>query len=581
MFRITVLAVVIIAFVGFASACQEDHGLGTNEDAFLGPVPCTLSSARYPTVPSDMGNVYAGRSFYADGNHLGLDIALPEATPIHPVGCGVLRVYRNATGYGQLVAVVEHKLANPITVLNGKGEQVSVTSFLSIYGHLRKSVDRAGTSGLLGFKAGDPVSPDDVIGYVNDDLHNGDGAEHLHLGIRLQSAVDAQATEVNWFRGYDTVPSQRKWFADPVPFLAVLTSSIAQVFWHPPGTFIRRPSDGALWFVDEEITRHPVDAATVSVENLVARSVDVTDAELGCMAQAVPFVSPRAGRNVMKFDDASTVYEYRMDPPAERRAFISYDAFQSWGWKDADITIWPASQRPAFFAATMDLGIRTFRDGSLIKADGQSEVAVVSGERRLPIADWSTFLALGYRSENIVTVPSDTIDLVAGPRGPLVTTELAGYCVHPSACVVDCPPPGQGGGTGEEIPSDVPPGKIRFRYDGPVLSGLHEFQGMWDPPGEAFYDWTPATSALCPDLTSGDGSLECLLDMPSGTVNFLFTVKLPDGRWWGDLTCTPTGGCGSPVGQVTLEGPSGSVAYDLVSNGSGPDYRNGFVAVLP
>jgi hypothetical protein len=581
MFRITVLVAVILLFVGIVSACRGDGGLGTNEDALTGPVPCMLSSMRYPTVPSDMGNVYQGRSFYADGNHLGLDIALPEATPIHPVGCGILRVYRSASGYGQLVAVVEHTLANPITVLNGKGEQVSVTSFLSIYGHLRKSADRAGLSGLLGFKPGDAVGPDDVIGYVNDDLHNGDGAEHLHLGIRLQSALDAQATEVNWFRGYDTEPSQRRWFADPVLFLATLTSSIAQVFWHPPGTFIRRPSDGALWYVDGEIMRHPVDVATVSAEKLVARSVDVTDAELGCMTQAAQFASPRAGRSVVKFDDASTVYEYRLDPPAERRAFISYDAFQSWGWKDADITIWPASLRPAFFAAMPNLGIRTFRDGALVKAQGESEVAVVSEGRRLPIADWPTFLALGYRPEHIVTVPSDTIDLVAGPRGLLITSELAGYCVHPSACVVDCPPSGQGGGTGEEIPSDIPPGKIRFRYDGPVLPGSNEFQGMWDPPGDSFYDWTPATSALCPDLVPGDGSFECFLDIPSGSMNFLFTVKLPDERWWGDLTCTPTGGCGSPIGQVTLEGPSGSVAYELVSNGSGLDYRNGFVAVLP
>lgn len=104
---------------------------------------------------------------------------------------------------------------------------------------------------------------------------------------------------------------------------------------------------------------------------------------------------------------------------------------------------------------------------------------------------------------------------------------------------------------------------------------------MWDPPGPVFYDWDPSTFALCPDGQSGDGELDCLLDMPSGTQNFVFTVHLPDGSWWGDWSCGYMGGCGAPIGTVTLTGPNGPMPYQYQSNGQGPDYKNGYVSFVP
>ena len=219
------------------------------------------------------------------------------------------------------------------------------------------------------------------------------------------------------------------------------------------------------------------------------------------------------------------------------------------------------------------------REGTLVKADQESEVSVVSEDRRLPISDWSTFLALGYRQEQIVIIPKSTIDIVAGPRGPLITPTLIAQCVHPSSCVMNCGSSTQGGGTGEEIPT-VPDGMLLFRYDGPIVGAI-QFRGMWNPPGPAFYDWTPSTFAFCADASFDDARLECVLDMPSGTENFLFTVQLSDGRWWGDVSCTSDGGCGATVGSVTLFNSVGAVPYDLVPNDASAFYMNGFVSVIP
>ncbi|MBU1348718.1 M23 family metallopeptidase [Patescibacteria group bacterium] len=612
MYRLAFAAGILIT--SMLSACEdeaEDAPATAAQDQFLEPVTCAVDAARYPTVPSDLDDIYVGRSFYADGNHLGHDIAYDEGTAIHPIACGTVRVYRPATGYGRLAVVIEHRLASPASFVNGRGEIVTISSFLTIYGHLRSTSDRNGTIGSLDIRDGDTVNPDDVIGYVDDDSHNGDGAEHLHFGVRLQGAKEAKAVDTSWFRGYDGSPSQRKWFADPVGFMATLTSSAVPTRWHPGGTVVVG-EDGMPWMVDTDAVRHRIPANVFAQELLHECAIDVFDAELACLEPGEPFVSPRADSRVMKFDDASTVYEYAdYGDGGWRRAFITYDAFRSWGWTDADIAIWPSVQRDTFVSGTDDWGFRFMRDGSLVKSDASNEVSVVSDGRRLPIFDWSTFLALGYREERIVVIPDDVIELVAGPRGPLITSDLIQVCMHPSSCIDDCPPstPGGGGvgggdggsGGGEPVPDggfggqsgqggsepvvdpvpDVPLGKVRFRYDGPVVPGLNQLQGMWDPPGPSFYGWTPSTFALCPDLVAGDGLLECLLDMPSGTVNVLFTVHLADGRWWGDMSYDTTGGQGSTIGTVTLTGPSGDIPYVLVSNGTGFLYMNGLVSVVP
>lgn len=580
----------LIAFTASCRGAQDEFDVASTQDQLTSPVTVILTAPRYPTSPDDMASVYNGRTFLVDGIHLGYDIALTPGTPVYAIGNGVVQVYRPANGYGRLAVVVEYRLATPIEVLNGNNELVTVTSFIVIHGHLRTSVNADGTGGTLSIHPGDMVGPNDVLGYVDDDATNGDGAEHVHFGIRLQTAVDAAKTDVNWFRGYDTAPSQRKWYADPLVFMETLTSNILPVSWHPSGTVLIHPSDNTYWVVDQHGLRHQADAAVIMTEGLDRHAIMSTLGELSCLEIGDAFVSPRAGSELIKFDDASTVYE--TSPSGYwRRAFVNYEAFVSWGWHDSQISTHPASERAEFFAAMQDLGFRTMRPGSLVKASGESEVAVVVEDRRLPIFDWPTFLALGYRADEIVTIPKGSIDVVAGPRGPLMTSELIAQCLHPSSCVVNCPPPTQGGGTGEDPPDDTPPentppengvpaGKVHFQYTGPV-SGAYQLQGMWDPPGVAFYDWVPSTFALCPDTNPSDMGFDCLLDMPSGTVNVLFTVKLPDGRWWGDESCAPTGGCGATIGTVTLTGPSGVIAYQMQPNNSGPPYYNGFVPLVP
>ncbi len=128
---------------------------------------------------------YAGRSFYYDGVHLGEDIKLDESTPVKAIGDGKIVFYKSASGYGELCCVIEHDLGKQVTLdLNvGDTKQRTVDHICSIYGHIRKNQNRDGLE--LPLKVGNIVSKGQIIGYVNDGDHNGDGGVHLHMGIRL------------------------------------------------------------------------------------------------------------------------------------------------------------------------------------------------------------------------------------------------------------------------------------------------------------------------------------------------------------------------------------------------------------
>lgn len=150
-----------------------------------------------------------GRLFYFDYNHLGVDLFADEGDTVRAIFDGIITNYDAAPGYGELVVVIEHEYT-------GRWKSTTIPGrFLSIYGHLRPRSNRDSGATLL-WKNGDRVRKGDVIGFVNDDEHNGDGDEHLHLGIRIQTAEEARKNG-KWLRGYDDREgSQLRFFINPM-----------------------------------------------------------------------------------------------------------------------------------------------------------------------------------------------------------------------------------------------------------------------------------------------------------------------------------------------------------------------------
>ena len=203
--------------------------VGEVETSTEGITPgCTMSSIQDPRRDREVLETYNGRVFLTAGNHLGWDIELAEGTPVYPLGCGIVRVARSAQGYGTLVVVIEHRLDRLIRLPNGNGEYVFVDRFLSIYGHLRPTSEFGGRGIAHALHVGDLVAPSTLIGYVENGQYNGDGAEHLHLGVRLQSASEAISSDpLAWFRGYDTTAHAfRAVYTDPRDAISVLRNAI-------------------------------------------------------------------------------------------------------------------------------------------------------------------------------------------------------------------------------------------------------------------------------------------------------------------------------------------------------------------
>ena len=136
-------------------------------------------------------------------NHLGEDSAHRHHDPIHAIANGIVRYSGKATGYGRVV-VVEHQLPDGVRLC-------------SIYGHL------CGHAGYPLTPKGSTVVAGEVVGYIGDAYENGDGREHLHLGIR-RGAYDGV------FCGYLRRPEcTPRHYEHPTPFIERRSGSLTLV----------------------------------------------------------------------------------------------------------------------------------------------------------------------------------------------------------------------------------------------------------------------------------------------------------------------------------------------------------------
>lgn len=402
---------------------------------------CFADVARYPTNKEDFQNLlYGHRGFldvYDGYKHLGHDVIYSEGTSIHPIACGTVKFYGQAGGYGTLAAVVEHKLRATMQSENGDGASVSVKTFLSIYGHMRKE--------SLSWKVGDNINPEDVIGFTQSDYLNGDGTEHLHLGVRLQSADQAKASDPSWFRGNDTEGAgfYKKYFADPKDFLPSLMVHLGDdsaAGWsdsylpahYPVGTLLRDKFSSEYWIVVGE--DRIMNASGFSVLPREC-AVNVEPDVVACYWQTQ--FDPLAlylDSKVVKFQGEPQVYQLfpgKGYSPTKYRTFLSYESFLSWGYKDGDIQSYPLSKKTAVLGGLENSGLVGMMPGALVKGMAQSEVAAANQSgQRIPIFDWDLFQSMGYKAECVYEVEGSTLDAVGGTRSDeLITINYAAQCL--------------------------------------------------------------------------------------------------------------------------------------------------------
>ena len=415
----------LMGFVLISSSCAvgaKEQSLNNKEAIKDNSQYCDVSNGRYPTTAEDFSDkhlLYGHRGFldvYANHKHLGRDIIYPAGTEIHPILCGKIVFYGPASGYGTLVAVVEHQLPDSIMVINGDKKTIQVSSFLSIYGHLTREY-----KGIkLPWKVGDSITTQDSIGFIQKDSLNGDGPEHLHLGIRIQSYAQAKKTEsLYWFRGNDSAGegTYKKYYTDPQTFIPKLINNLSTSeesalsgLHHPIGTILSS-QQGKYWIVSQEDSIVPLPDKAQSLQQC---AVLVSDEELSCyyhQNEPVEWSKKLLARQV-KFDGSSQVFRI-MDN--EYSIYLNYGAFLSWGGNDASIEHYSADQKQMILQNLHNQGFIGYRPGSLVKSKDNSAVYVVgfNGKRR-PIFNWDVFQALNYNSQCISDLEPQIIDQVAG-----------------------------------------------------------------------------------------------------------------------------------------------------------------------
>ena len=106
--------------------------------------------------------------------------------------------------------------------VNVIGDTVNTSHVLWILGHLRPTEFSDGSGRSLSWRDGDFVTQNDLLGYIENDSENGDGAEHLHIGLRLQSHAEAVAADPSaWFRGYEGSSAMGRFYANPIASLGI------------------------------------------------------------------------------------------------------------------------------------------------------------------------------------------------------------------------------------------------------------------------------------------------------------------------------------------------------------------------
>ncbi|MBD3281224.1 hypothetical protein GF391_00570 [Candidatus Uhrbacteria bacterium] len=574
-----------ILLVSCASAADEEREFAANSPIGSGQADsCTVSEVRYPTNARDFGDgnlLYGGRNFlhFANGsNHLGRDPKYASGTPIHPIACGRLVLYRPADGYGTLVAVIEHSLDSPITVQNGDGEDVTISKFLSIYGH-GSTYDPKGIGPNLSYSVGQIVQPSDVIMYIQDDDLNGDGPEHLHLGIRVQSQMEAQLTDSKtWFRGNDNEEGDhRKYYTSPATFLPLLARHVGYPLADPPGSGIRQHPIGTLlldesagdyWLVVEQGQKLKVTDVSVLPR---ACAVRAGPEELDCYSEtAFHELGMILDATVLKFDGHPEVYRFYPGPGFETtgyQVFLSYESFLSWGYKDTDLQHYPASEKQALLSALPHLGGVGFMPGSLVSAQGQSEVAVANqhGTRR-PIIDYDTFLELGYDADCVYQVQESVMDVVAGARvDDVITIHGSEICESGSSSAI-CTP-------GQVLPCSCGEmaGEQSCLDDGKSFGPCVCQPG----PGGGGDGGSAGSAPECADGEARDCSQYC-------DPGFVGTQECEQGAWSTSCYCDPetsgtggSGGTGGASGSGGTGGTGGSSGTGGTAGGSGSSGTGG------
>lgn len=309
---------------------------------------------------------------------------------------------------------------------------------------------------------GEEVAAGELVGIEG---HTGSAqGDHVHIGRHSGDAtkMGEYGTSVNAlaFTAYDTNTRQNVTKMTTELTCSLETghtyeSQLGTPLWHPSGSLIKTP-DSATVYLQEAGTVYPFLTEGVFTSRNYSWNdiVTVDPNELSCYIMGSSISS--TGLVTAVYDDIARTGGWLIvgtasDSGRYRKQIVSNSVnavLSTWGISASSVSALPKLSTSGIDLDDYprDLDNVTFRDGSLVSTNEQSDVYVMQGGVGLPIVDWDTYLLMGFGNRTVVEVPKADFDVLVLSTGSCATDS---YCIA-NADVTTC------GGDTEDVPGTYP-----------------------------------------------------------------------------------------------------------------------------
>ena len=198
------------------------------------------------------------------------------------------------------------------------------------------------------------------------------------------------------------------------------TSSLPIAKWHPDGSLVKTPVSSIVYRIDSGQLRNLVTQDVFWSYGYDFKHVlPMSEQEYACYPHGADVNAN--GLVEAFYDPAHTLWlvvgtvvnpnRYRV----QVRATAWEKVLQSWGLDYSSAKL-PSSSSQYESWSVKD-GFAPFRDGTLVRDTSHSDVYVISDAVAVPVGDWNTFLLLGYRPTQVMTVEDGAIGTVMNTVG--------------------------------------------------------------------------------------------------------------------------------------------------------------------
>ncbi len=285
---------------------------------------------------------------------------------------------------------------------------------------------------------GQPVSVGQLLGHEGCTGYC--SGDHVHVGLHKGDAKlmgqFGVSIPVNYLLGDKTsssaakaIPSSSlvcglKSFGDAVDG-HFYTSTLPVSLWHPEGTLIKTSVGSKVYLVEKGNTFSWIqnETAFTSRGYDFKKVVLVSEEEIPCYDPGVDIFGK--GYVDAFYDSSNQLWLFvgaKNAPDRSRRRVLPNSwslVLSSWGLTYS--TQSPPQQASQDVVSFSDWPVlsenASFREGTLVRETSHSDVYVITGGVAVPIANWDTFLLLGYHASQILTVPDGELSLIQNAVG--------------------------------------------------------------------------------------------------------------------------------------------------------------------